>query len=104
VAKTIDLLTVDEAARLLKLTPYTIRRLLKEGRLPGKKVGGGRQWRINRDELESYFENNVNGEIESSGARDHIATSDAHAMSLLSEEVLARDWLRPEEDEAWAHL
>ena len=24
--------------------------------------------------------------------------------ALLSEEVLARDWLRPEEDEAWAHL
>ena len=24
--------------------------------------------------------------------------------ALLSEEALARDWLRPEEDEAWAHL
>lgn len=23
---------------------------------------------------------------------------------LLSEESLGRDWLRPEEDEAWAHL
>ena len=25
-------------------------------------------------------------------------------IALLSEEALARDWLRPEEDEAWAHL
>ena len=25
-------------------------------------------------------------------------------QALLSEEALARDWLRPEEDEAWAHL
>ena len=24
--------------------------------------------------------------------------------SLLSEEVLAKDWLRPEEDQAWANL
>ncbi len=24
--------------------------------------------------------------------------------ALLSEEAMARDWLRPEEDEAWAHL
>jgi hypothetical protein len=23
---------------------------------------------------------------------------------LLSEEALAEDWLRPEEDEAWSHL
>lgn len=25
-------------------------------------------------------------------------------LALASEEVLARDWLRPEEDEAWADL
>ena len=24
--------------------------------------------------------------------------------SLLAEAVLAKDWLRPEEEEAWAHL
>ncbi|HEX9990516.1 MAG TPA: helix-turn-helix domain-containing protein [Chloroflexia bacterium] len=103
-AKTIDLLTVDEAAKLLKLTPYTIRRLLNEGRLPGKKVGGGRQWRISREELERYFENDADGETEDTAVHSRGAVSDAHAMSLMSEEVLARDWLRPEEDEAWAHL
>jgi Arc/MetJ-type ribon-helix-helix transcriptional regulator len=29
---------------------------------------------------------------------------DARATALLSEQVLAVDWNRPEEDEAWAHL
>jgi hypothetical protein len=31
---------------------------------------------------------------------------DEHApeTALLSEEALAEDWLRPEEDEAWQHL
>jgi hypothetical protein len=30
--------------------------------------------------------------------------SDARAMMLASEAVLGRDWSRPEEDAAWAHL
>lgn len=28
----------------------------------------------------------------------------ANAEALLSEETLAKDWLKPEEDEAWRHL
>jgi len=30
--------------------------------------------------------------------------SEASEASLLSEAALAEDWLRPEEDEAWAYL
>jgi hypothetical protein len=30
--------------------------------------------------------------------------SDAHETALLSEASLAKDWNRPEEDAAWAHL
>ena len=33
-----------------------------------------------------------------------ILDEDEPEMALLSEEALARDWLRPEEDVAWAHL
>jgi antitoxin component of MazEF toxin-antitoxin module len=36
-----------------------------------------------------------------------IPAKDSHKVSetmLLSERVLAKDWLRPEEDEAWANL
>ena len=32
------------------------------------------------------------------------ADTDARATMLASEAVLRRDWDRPEEDEAWAHL
>jgi hypothetical protein len=32
------------------------------------------------------------------------ADTDARAMMLASEAVLRRDWDRPEEDAAWAHL
>ncbi len=31
-------------------------------------------------------------------------SEDFFNLALLSEAVLAKDWLRPEEDEAWSHL
>jgi excisionase family DNA binding protein len=48
------LLTPEEAARLLGLSPFTVRRLLRQGELPGRKVGK-RQWRIPRADLEEYL-------------------------------------------------
>jgi hypothetical protein len=35
---------------------------------------------------------------------DEEPTDDAVNLALLSESALARDWERPEEDEAWSHL
>jgi excisionase family DNA binding protein len=44
-----DLLTVSEAARLLRLSRTTVRRLAREGKLPAFQVGS--QWRIDRHAL-----------------------------------------------------
>jgi len=41
------------------------------------------------------------GEIKLVAIKSNRKASDT---ALLSEQVLARDWLRPEEDEAWASL
>lgn len=35
---------------------------------------------------------------------DEEPSDDAVNLALLSESALARDWDRPEEDEAWSHL
>jgi hypothetical protein len=35
---------------------------------------------------------------------EEAPTSEASETSLLSEQALAEDWERPEEDEAWSHL
>lgn len=51
VALTTDLLTCEEAAAFLRVHPRTVYRLLREGKLPGVKVG--RQWRIRRTDLEA---------------------------------------------------
>ena len=43
--------TVDEVAGALKLHPYTVRRLCREGKIPCFKFGG--QWRFNIEEIEN---------------------------------------------------
>jgi excisionase family DNA binding protein len=48
-----DVLTPEEAAAVLKLNLETVRRLLREGKLPGAKIG--RSWRILRRDLERYL-------------------------------------------------
>ena len=49
-----DVLTPKEAAQILRLNLETVRRLLREGLLPGRKVGL-RQWRIRRVDLDEYL-------------------------------------------------
>lgn len=44
--------TVDEVAQALKLHPYTIRRLSREGKIPAFKFGG--QWRFRKNEIEAW--------------------------------------------------
>ena len=45
-----ELLSVNEAAAIVGRTPLTIRRQISEGKLRARKVG--RQWRIERAELD----------------------------------------------------
>lgn len=48
-----DILTVDEAASILKVGRVAVCRALQRGTLPGVKVGG--QWRISRKRLAAYL-------------------------------------------------
>lgn len=49
-----EYLTVEEAAAKLKVTPVTIYRMARRGKLPAVKVG--KAWRISRKKLEALFE------------------------------------------------
>jgi excisionase family DNA binding protein len=51
-----ELLTVEQAAGRLQMHPDTVRRLLREGQLPGRKIGA-RQWRVSSDSLKAFVEN-----------------------------------------------
>ena len=41
--------TVEEVARALKFDPYTIRRLVREKKIPAFKIGG--QWRFKKYDI-----------------------------------------------------
>ena len=48
-----DVMTTKEAAAYLKTTPDTIRRLLRQRRLPAIKLGG--TWRLRKSDLDEMF-------------------------------------------------
>lgn len=51
-AKSIEAYTIEEIAKALKLHPYTVRRLCREGKVPCYKFGG--QWRLRKDDMEKW--------------------------------------------------
>ena len=57
-----ELLTVEEAAKVLRISQVTLRRLLRESKLPGVKVGN--VWRIPRSALEAFLAGPSSGQTE----------------------------------------
>ena len=51
-----QIFTLDEVATKLKVHPMTIRRYIKKGILPAIKLGDGKVWRINEDDLNAFLE------------------------------------------------
>jgi excisionase family DNA binding protein len=55
----IKLLTVDEIATILRVSKVFVRRLLREGKIKGRKVG--RDWRVEETELQRYIRDTTQG-------------------------------------------
>lgn len=53
-----ELMTVEEAARYLKISPEVIRRWLREKKLPGFKIG--KEWRIAREDIDTMLKEKQN--------------------------------------------
>ena len=53
-----EVFTVREAAARLKADPSTLRKLLREGRLGGFRVGS--DWRIPQNDLDAFVDRNRN--------------------------------------------
>lgn len=50
-----QMLTPEDAARLLQVSPDTVRGWLRKGILQGKKVGGGKLWRISEETINEFM-------------------------------------------------
>lgn len=55
VATDTQIFDIGEAANFLNIKKYTLYRLVKNGKVPGTKIGG--QWRFSRAVLEELFRN-----------------------------------------------
>ena len=53
--KKVKFYTAEEVAKVLRLHPYTVRRLCREKKVPAFKFGG--QWRFHRDEINKWSKN-----------------------------------------------
>ena len=51
--KTIEMLKPDEVAERLKVSVFSVRRWIKQGKLPAYRVG--RAWRISTDDLAQWL-------------------------------------------------
>ncbi len=49
------ILTPEDAAEMLQVSPGTVRKWLRKGLLKGTKVGGGRLWRISESTIDEYM-------------------------------------------------
>lgn len=50
-----EVMTVKELCDYLRLTKMTVLKLLNEGQIPARKVGGS--WRILKSEIEKFLKN-----------------------------------------------
>lgn len=50
----IKIYTVPELSKLLRITPQTVRKYLKEGRIKGKKVGT--KWLVTEEAIKDFLE------------------------------------------------
>ncbi len=51
------IMTVEEVSEYLRLAQSTIYKLLNEGKLPGRKIGGS--WRFSRRALDEWLEGDI---------------------------------------------
>ena len=57
--KQIETLTPNEIAKILRIHPFTVTRLAREGKIPAFKVGG--IWRFREDAFEQWLKRQSNG-------------------------------------------
>jgi excisionase family DNA binding protein len=63
-----EILTIEEVAAYLRLTPQTIYRWAQEKRIPAVKLG--KEWRFRRSVIDRWFDDQLSGGSPSSAAPD----------------------------------
>ena len=52
-----EIYTVEQAAKVLSVSAFIMRKWLRDGTIKGHKIGGGRLWRITGDDIREFVQN-----------------------------------------------
>ncbi|MBS4538993.1 helix-turn-helix domain-containing protein [Clostridium sp. D2Q-11] len=55
-----EIMTISEVANYLKISEVTTYKFVKEGKIPGFKIG--RHWRVKKEDLTEFIEKQKRGE------------------------------------------
>ncbi len=51
-----EMVTVEEAAKIMRVTTGTVRRLIKQNRIKAKKVSGTKRWLIDSEHIKKILQ------------------------------------------------
>src|SRR5262245_54798328 len=84
--------TLEEAAQILKLHPQTLRRWIRQGKLPARRFG--KQFRLRPEDLERAAQPALSEEAEEPGHFDHLALAGLVELWDNEEDAIYDDWKR----------
>src|SRR5215208_3634614 len=82
--------TLEEAAGVLKLHPQTLRRWIREGKLPAKRFG--KQFRLRREDLEQAAQPKISSEHQESSHFDQLALTAMTDLWDNEEDAVYDNW------------
>jgi excisionase family DNA binding protein len=82
--------TLEEAAGVLKLHPQTLRRWIREGKLPAKRFG--KQFRLRREDMEQVAQPNMSTDAEESSHFDQLALAAMVDLWDNEEDAIYDNW------------
>jgi excisionase family DNA binding protein len=82
--------TLEEAARILKLHPQTLRRWIRQGKLPARRFG--KQFRLRPEDLEHAAQPALSAEAEELAHFDRLALSGLVELWDNEEDAIYDDW------------
>jgi len=92
-----EILTLQQAAKMLQISERTLQRMLKKGEIPGTQVGG--QWRFDREQLRALVRGEWKPETDQveMAERESLALGVEIPQAFLDLQQAARQRLKEQE-------
>src|SRR5262249_49316407 len=82
--------TIEEAAHMLKLHPQTVRRWIRQGKLPARQFG--KQFRLRPEDVERFTQPTVSEPAQEANQFDRLAPASMVELWDNEEDAIYDDW------------